>query len=193
MERSIALPLCRLTLWVGGLRLLVSSGSKLFSNQFKGGVVGLVGLLLCRFLVIDGFLFYVLFEACLGPTSFLVACWGHTPEREEATLYIIFYTIVGGRLHMVGLIGMDYIFGTISFLRIINISMGGRGRWLIIWWLCLIVPFIIKAPCYGFHFWLPKAHVEAPVRGSMILAAIMLKLGIFGFFRYRAMILAPIM
>lgn len=128
MERSIALPLCRLTLWVGALRLLVSPGSKLFSFQFKSGVMVLVRFLLCRFLVMDGLLFYVMFEACLGPTSFLVVCWGHTPEREEATLYIIFYTIVGGRLHMVGLIVIDYIFGTTSFLRRLKVISGGdRG------------------------------------------------------------------
>ena len=153
----------------------------------------LVRLLVCRFLIMDGVLFYVLFEACLGPTSFLVVCWGHTPEREEATLYIIFYTVIGGRLHIVGLIGMDYIFGTTSFLRVISLVRGRISRiWVLGWWLCLIVPFLIKAPCYGFHFWLPKAHVEAPVRGSIILAAIILKLGIFGLFRYSNIILIPI-
>lgn len=56
----------------------------------------------------------------------------------------------------------------------------------------MVVPFIIKAPCYGFHFWLPKAHVEAPVTGSMVLAAIILKLGIFGLFRYRIIFIPPL-
>ena len=135
IERGIALPLCSLTLWVGALSLLVASGRKLFSCQFKGTVVFLVRLLLCRFLVADGFIFYILFEACLGPTSFLVVCWGHAPEREEATLYMIFYTIVGGRLHIVGLLGMDYIFGTTSFLRFVKVSCGLKEGWLIMWWL----------------------------------------------------------
>lgn len=134
IERRISVPLCRLTLWVGGLSLLVSPGPKLYSLHFKGAVVLLVSLLLCRFLVIDGVLFYVLFEACLGPTSFLVICWGHTPEREEATLYIVFYTILGGRLHIVGLIGIVYMFNTTSFLRSISIECLSASReYLMIW------------------------------------------------------------
>lgn len=134
MESEIALPLCGLTLWVGGIRILISRGLKLFYNQFKGGIIFLIFLLLCRFITMDGVLFYVLFESCLVPTSFLVVCWGHTPEREEATLYMIFYTVIGGSLHMVGLIGINYFFGTTSFLRVVNIGRRLRGKFWARFW-----------------------------------------------------------
>lgn len=176
---------------MGALSLLVDPHLKYYPRQYKGAVYFLIFGLLLSFCSANGVLFFMSFESCLVPAVFLIICWGHTRERLEAAMYMAVYARAGGRVHMVGLVILDLYWGSTSFLLGVPVGLFSGDPFLsfMLWW-CLILPFLVKSPCYGFHLWLPKAHVEAPTGGSMMLAAVILKLGIYGVCRY-SFILSP--
>lgn len=144
-----------------------------------------IRLLLCiicvLFFITDHLLtFYILFEASLIPTLILILKWGYQPERLQAGTYFIIYTISASLPLLVALLyinsnlcswGINNINPCLTLNP--NLSTG-------LFQLCLILAFLVKVPIWGTHLWLPKAHVEAPVRGSIILAGILLKLGGYG-------------
>jgi len=132
-------------------------------------------LLVFSFLSKNILLFFILFESSLIPLFFLVLGWGYQPERLQSSIYFLFYTLFGSLPLLVILI---------FFRKLINI------RWInklftldFIIYLALVLAFLIKMPMYLVHLWLPKAHVEAPTIGSMILAGITLKLGSYALLR----------
>ena len=176
-----------LTLWVGSLGLLVDFSLSRGGRYYRA-VGGLLMIMLLSFSVSGGFQFYFLFEVCLIPIRFIILVGGVRPERVAAIFYMVVYTVVGGAFHLIGLVGVRKWMGTTRFLvrdRVVPTSLGVQ------WFALLFFAFFVKCPLYGVHLWLPKAHVEASTSGSIILAAVILKLGVYGIFRFRALLARP--
>jgi len=144
-------------------------------NLVKSGLFlwwWLIISLILSFRSSDLFFFYIYFELRLIPILLIILLSGNQPERLSAGSYLLFYTT---------LISVPYLV-LIFFINITNIVINLQGlTWRLRGFtLVLLIPFLIKIPLFGVHFWLPKAHVEARTRGSMVLAGILLKLGRYG-------------
>nr|YP_003331375.1 NADH dehydrogenase subunit 4 [Apatides fortis]ACM45058.1 NADH dehydrogenase subunit 4 [Apatides fortis] len=173
-----------LSFWICGLMLLASSKINLFSNYdkfFQFTVLLLLFSLVVAFSSLNFFLFYIFFEVSLIPTLMLIVGWGYQPERLQAGIYLLFYTMLAS-LPM--LISLFYYY---SFFDSLAMSYLEGDFSSILYFLFFTMVFFVKIPMFMLHLWLPKAHVEAPVSGSMILAGIMLKLGGYGLMRVLVM------
>lgn len=143
--------------------------------------VGLMGV----FSALDYVVFYVFWEVVLVPMYFLIGIWGG-PRREYAAIKFFIYTLIGSVIMLIGILALYFGTGAKSFdmLRIAA-EAGTRIPVRTQWWifLALFLGFAVKVPVFPFHTWLPDAHVEAPTPVSVVLAAILLKMGTYGFFR----------
>lgn len=177
---KLRVTLVMLTFWVCGLALvsrtyILHAGYK--ARLYLRLVIRLWIILTLAFLVSSLLTFYILFEAALIPILIIIILWGRRPERLYAGIYIIIYTISASLplLFLLLLLKKDH--GRLFYIREYP-SIGASTLFFI------SLAFLVKFPIYGVHTWLPKAHVEAPVGGSILLAGVLLKLGPYGIMRF---------
>nr|YP_010550085.1 NADH dehydrogenase subunit 4 [Ornithodoros phacochoerus]AIZ58642.1 NADH dehydrogenase subunit 4 [Ornithodoros phacochoerus]UYL27153.1 NADH dehydrogenase subunit 4 [Ornithodoros phacochoerus] len=165
-----------LSIWISMLMFMASMNLNIFSEKmFKFYVFLMTVFLVLCFSVNNLFFFYLCFESVLFPIVMIIMGWGMQPERLQAGLYMLFYTLFGSFPLLVFILffynmNLIYIYWMEFSVGVVMMFMG-------------MVGFLVKMPMYMLHIWLPKAHVEAPVSGSMILAAVLLSLGVYGLIR----------
>ena len=177
-----------LSLWIAAIILLARIKINL-KNTATNKNIFLFYVLLLLFTLLNSFsssnliIFYIWFEASLIPTILIIMSWGYQPERLQARIYFIIYTVVASLPILLAFISSYYT--SKSSLISLNTDFWAFFINSPLSWLLIILGFLVKLPIYSTHLWLPKAHVEAPVAGSIILAAILLKLGGYGLLRIR--------
>nr|YP_009531286.1 NADH dehydrogenase subunit 4 [Idiocerus laurifoliae]AXY64098.1 NADH dehydrogenase subunit 4 [Idiocerus laurifoliae] len=165
-----------LSFFIISLMLLSSTSLSTPSFLFLNLILSLS--LYIIFSVLNMFLMYLFFEFSLIPLIILILGWGYQPERLMSVLYLFFYTLFASLPLLLIIIYFYFNFGSLFF----DYSFGYSLSFLLHFF--MVFAFLVKLPMFMFHYWLPKAHVQAPVSGSMILAGLFLKIGGYGLIRF---------
>lgn len=177
---AILMPIC-----------FIISETKIFVHNKLFVLCYLFMLLLLNsvFSILDIFGFYISFEAIIIPMFLVIGVWGAREEKIRAGYYFFLYTAIGSILLLISILYISYTHGTTDYLLLIKQTIEEKWQYFI--FLTFFLSFAAKIPLVPFHIWLPLAHVEAPVSGSVILAGLLIKLGAYGFIRF-ALPLTPI-
>nr|QZI85920.1 NADH dehydrogenase subunit 4 [Moechotypa diphysis] len=175
-----------LSFWICSLMILASEKIFKLNNYYNLFLMVMIILMLSLYLVFSSmnlFMFYLFFEISLIPVLILIIGWGYQPERIEAGVYLLFYTLL---VSLPMMISIFYLYSKLNSMDFYYMKVNFNNIFL---YLSVNMVFLVKMPMFSVHLWLPKAHVEAPVSGSMILAGVMLKLGGYGLIRLMSLFL----
>ena len=181
---GVSMAFVLLTAFIMPICVLVSREYiKMGVKQFYWCLVSIELLLFAVFTVLDVLGFYVVYEAILIPMVLIIGVWGARKEKITAAYYFFFYTLVGSILMLMGIIYLYNLTGTTDYLELLGSASLDKNvqNWL---FLAFFASFAVKIPKFPFHIWLPLAHVEAPLAGSILLAGVLIKMGSYGIMRF---------
>nr|ANG08307.1 NADH dehydrogenase subunit 4 [Ixodes persulcatus] len=184
----LSMNLFLLSVWMTILMMLASFKEMLYENKyFKFYLFFMLFLLYLCFYSMNLMMFYFFFESILFPIIMMIFNWGNQPERLQAGIYMLMYTLLGSLpLFILMILLSEY---SLNYL-LMDFSVFKPMGYLFFF---MMLGFLVKVPMFFVHLWLPKAHVEAPISGSMILAAVLLKLGIYGIYRFKMFFMSELM